>query len=1247
MKMEINRPQLNEEQKKAAFCGENAVVAAGAGSGKTFVLASRFAWLLTEKGYKVDEILTLTFTKKAASQMYSRIYALISEIAETENGEKAQKAKTALDDFIHARIQTLDSYCASIARQCALRYGISPDFQIDKERCYNIALEVSYPFLIANRHHPAVERLYSHNRPNDIVRDIFADVLYNYCLIDKPRDFLSDVKIQFSSLRIEWENYNNKINSIIREIEHDITEDYNFLPVLAPIMENYKKNRIEMPGTREINEYLDLILNIPLDLVIEKSESHPLIKKIIKYMFFLNSVSSVSLKGGKKSENPVKKNINLLREMTSAVSSLAVSCIQAGLICSVMSLFYELQKHYLAKKRAEGVLTFKDVASLSRTILAEQNDIRQSEKETFKAIMIDEFQDNNELQKDILFILAEKNGINGKGVPSYDDLCPGKLFFVGDEKQSVYLFRGADVSVFRRLKNEIKSRDLPLKINYRSSPDLIGAFNAIFGGCGFDSGGKAALHDFNSVFAPPDHLPLYEAGYTALESSGKCGEKTIHRGLSLCILNKDNIPENENKETLLSSDESEAGFVAEKIKTLLSRNYQPDDIAVLFRTRSHLYLYEKHLRSLGIPYTCEDINDLFYGGPVNDIMSVLRLAAHPMDKAAYAEMLRSPFAGLSIPGTAVCLSFVCGESGKHEPFDDFPIQCLEETDRAKYICGQKIYSSIRKKSETENISSLISELWYNEGYRYETEWNPQTGVYRELYDYLFHLASNADADNQELSSFTDSMISLRNSGGQLKDAEIPLEHSGAVHLMTIHKSKGLEFPVVFLCSCGNWGQSDKCETVYFSEKAGIVFSPPPPPEYRSISEKQCNFFWEQASGDIKQKKTAELRRLLYVGMTRAENELYITGSLNIKNEDGIDDFSVLLKKYSEKKCKKNDNYIEGDSIINNNTFFGLLLPAITAHIPDDGLAAGSSFFNIEEIKHLPQNYLKSDETSVSGARSGDQKLRKNNKKSLKEFINNINPFYENAEIIKTPFLKDNHLTPVQLKKITGDFYEEDTDDWQPEKNVRSRRHNINNEYSGIKSDDIFNKVDSILQRFSQNSEENTEKFNSGSFGTIAHICVEAHLNKEEPAIPSNISCLLTPSQMSTLLEAGKELAERFIISPLGKIAESAGLRESEFSFRSLIKNNEGGEIFINGTVDLFFEDAETIHIVDFKTDSVEKPNEHTAQMACYFCAISSLFADPLKKQCRIWLYYLRTGHAVEMTEKVIKYNLEQKTLLML
>jgi ATP-dependent helicase/nuclease subunit A len=1222
-------PELNEEQKKAAFCTENAVVAAGAGSGKTLVLANRFAWLLTEKGYKVDEILTLTFTKKAAGQMFRRIHSMLSAIAANENGIKAERARQALDDFVHARIQTLDSYSTSLVRQCAPRYGISPGFEINPERSGEIAMEESLPFLIENRHHPAIERLYADNRPNDIARNIFTEIMCNYCRIDSPKNFTDDIKKQFDIVCAEWKNQVDKITSLIKEMEEQIHDNPDMCPGLVPVIEKYKRKKITPVKEGEIRKYFDLLLETEGESVVEKAESHQIQKMLADYLFFITEINEVKINKGKPKVNPVKENIKEIRALYGKFSSLVVYCMQAGFILSFMSLLNKLQERYLDRKRAEGILTFSDVANLSRTILIEQEDIRQSEKESFKAIMIDEFQDNNELQKDLLFLLAEKNELFTRGIPQADDLCQGKLFFVGDEKQSIYLFRGADVSVFRKLKNEIKSENLPLKINYRSVPALIGAFNAIFGGSDFDPHGKMSLHEKPSVFAPglSQPLPLYEAAYAPLEAKNEGAGS-----LSVCILNKKEEDNFDEDDARLSDVENEARFVAERIDQLLKektegggQKYQPKDIAILFRSHSPQHLFEKQLRLLGIPYTSEDINDLFHSGLVNDIVSVLRLASHPLDSASYAEMLRSPFAGLSLSGTAVCLS-IYRDAKNSAPFNDEPLAFLDEADTEKYRCGRKVYSSICKKAAEKNVSSLVSELWYNEGYRYETEWHPNTSVYREYFDYLYHLAVNADNANQGLAAFTDYICSLRDSGERLKDIEIPLDRPGAVHLLTIHKSKGLEYPVVFICCCGKHSRNQG-KNVYNSDEAGIVFSPPLPAACCNISGVRKNFFWEQVSAEERQKRTAELRRLLYVAMTRAEEKLFLTGTLDIADAE-TDDFSLNIKNYIERKCEKNENDIYGDSILNNDTFFGLFLPAISSHIPTDGIGK-KSFFNLEAIPVYAQENAKN--TGLS-----------NDQKGLNKFFKRADPFYQNAEIIKTDILFDNHRSPVSLRNREEDGAEAESLHLSDQAEISGRGFFINREFSGKKSDDVFEKVDSMLARYSQSEDDNSEKFNSGSFGTIAHICVEANLNGKEPVIPANIAGFLSPEEGDTFLDAGKELACRFVLSPLGKIAGSAELRESEFSFRSLVKNKAGKEIFISGTVDLFFEDTDSIHVVDFKTDSRESPGEHTAQMACYYHAVSALFAVPVKKECRTWLYYLRTGHAVEMTEKIKNFNLEQR-----
>ncbi|MCL2266237.1 MAG: UvrD-helicase domain-containing protein [Treponema sp.] len=1227
-------PRLNKEQEKAAYCEKNAVVAAGAGSGKTMVLASRFVYLVTEKGIGADEILTLTFTKKAAGQMFTRIYSLLSEIAQENSGEKSLRAKKAIDNIIHARIQTLDSYSAALVKTCASRYGISPMFEINPQRSREIALEESLPFLITNRQHPAIEKLYSENSPDDIARNIFPEILDKHCLLDRERDFTDDIKKQFKIILFEWEKMTNEIGLIVNGFENNMTEINEMCGNLFPVMEEYKKNKIKVLKTAEIKSFFDLLLQEDHKTVIEKAESHPVHRQLHQLLYFIMKIYKVNTIKGKPKDNPVKEKVKKIKACYEKFSSLVVYCMQAGFIYSFMSLLNELQKNYLHRKRTEGILTFNDVSHLARTILMEQKDIRQSEKETFKAVMIDEFQDNNELQKDLLFLLAEKKDLLCDNIPKPDDLCEDKLFFVGDEKQSVYLFRDADVSVFRKLKNDIKGVNLSLKINYRSCSSLIGAFNAIFGGSVHDPYGKAPLNEFSSVFAPEknEKLPLYEASYAPLETI-----KEKEGSLSICILNGS---ENEESAEIaegasrLSDVENEARYTAEQIEKLLQEKkedgkskYQPNDIAILFRSHSPQFLFEKHLRLLGIPYATGDINDLFYGGVVNDIMSVLRLAAYPLDTTAYAQMLRSPFTGLSLNGTAVCLS-VFREADSKLPFNDDTAAFLDDNDRERYENGKKIYESICSKAsgenapgETSGICALLDNLWSAEGYRYETQWHPNTGIYGEYYDYLYHLAVIADNASQGLAAFTDYINSLRSSGERLKDIDVPLDRSGAVHLMTVHKSKGLEFPVVFVCCCGKHGKRNQDRIVYESGEAGIVFCPPMPQSCHNIPDIKKNFFWELSCTEEKRKRTAELRRLLYVAMTRAEEKLYLTGSLDLDNAQSgqtqVDnDFKNKIKNYIDAQREKKENYLKGDSILDNDTFFGLLLPAVSSQIT-------SSFFNMEEIPVYSEEYIPG---------SAKKTVLKNDQDGLNVYIASVKSKYTKAKTLITPLLPNNHITPVSLKK----------EDLAAAGIPLGRGIFVNDNYSGGMSNDIFNRVDSLLSRLQQTDDDSNERFNSGSFGTIAHCCVEALLNKQEVLIPVSVSGLLSPVEFTALLEAGNEIARRFVDSPLGKIAQKAELRENEYAFRSLLKNRKGNEIFINGTIDLFFEENGVIHIVDFKTDLIEKPTEHTAQMACYHRAITSLFAVPLKKQCRIWLYYLRTGHAVEMTDKACQFDLEQR-----
>ncbi|MCL2138314.1 MAG: UvrD-helicase domain-containing protein, partial [Treponema sp.] len=393
------KPALNKEQQAAVYCEKNSVIAAGAGAGKTLVLAKRFVWLITEKKYAVNEILTLTFTKKAATEMYRRIYLELSETASDCSGEKGKLAQKAIDEFAQARIQTLDSYSTAIVKQAANRYGISPDFSVDDERCRQLAIEEALPFVIARRSHPAIECLYHHKNPVYIANEIFAKALYNYSYIDSPPDVEHDINIQFNIICNEWKKYRKIIIDKIDEISIICRENEKLHPDIAPILHQFNKGNVAFPDEQELRNFFKQLMDIPEKNKVSWANAHSLQKAMEDTLVFFASLKDLNLNKGPKKNNPVKDFVINFRKIFNEFSSLAVYCKQAGLIYSMLILLSDLQKQYLEKKRSLGILTFSDIARLSKKILLEQHDIRYNEKETFKAIMIDEFQDNNEMQK--------------------------------------------------------------------------------------------------------------------------------------------------------------------------------------------------------------------------------------------------------------------------------------------------------------------------------------------------------------------------------------------------------------------------------------------------------------------------------------------------------------------------------------------------------------------------------------------------------------------------------------------------------------------------------------------------------------------------------------------------------------------------------------------------------------------------------------------------------------------------------
>ncbi|MGP1601704.1 UvrD-helicase domain-containing protein [Treponema sp.] len=1258
---------LNDEQKKAVLCMQNAVVAAGAGSGKTFVFARRFSHLIVDMGFELDSILALTFTNKAASEMYARIYKTLKTLAPS-NG----CAQKALEEFHKARIQTMDSYCASVLRSASRIYGIPPDFVTDVQKITEYVSKEALSFALRHRKNPALQELCALSPIDQIARDFFAASILQYSVIAQPFDFDSGLEKQIAIIADIWKRELALVDENAAPLADLIEDCENAGNELLCVLEN---NRI---AASALCEYMSKLRSPDIGTGEKKELSAALNAQLTAFFESLYALKRERAAGKKK------PFVLSLRSAYAALSACANYILHFDHVMSLIPLLVEFESKISEWKRVSGILSFADISSLALKILIEQPHIRRAEKERIRCIMIDEFQDNNEQQRDMLFLLAEHTDRNERSVPQAADLCPDKLFFVGDEKQSIYLFRGADVSVFRKLKTDLSGEGVSLAKNYRSSPALIAAFNRFFGGFSEqpDTSERSPYSVFlqNESILPGKNFPLFEAEYTkALAGRTENNDGVLSAPIHFFLLNTKNSSEAENGEDggsafsddieeALSADENEAVFVAAKIASLIRGGTKPEDIAVLFRSYSRQDLYEKHLRLQGVPYSSETVTGFFSDAPVNDIYYFLRLIVYPQDMHAFAAVLASPFVRLKRKAVLACI-----ESVRRMPHNTLSVLFCEQAggalqgdDAVRFNAGLQLYKRIRAKT-SQSCTDIIDELWYRQGYRYETLCRTDGALFAELYDYLYELARSADAGGKKLGGFVETLAELAVNQDKLQDIDIPLERSGSVRLMSIHKSKGLEFPIVFICSASSRGRGTvNTDKLYVDKDGGISFNFPP---IHGIPECSKNIFFDSETEILKQKAEAELRRLLYVAFTRAEREVYVSASYGL-NKDAQTVLEALLNEHSEyagdedfllrselealfaqrsesAQSKENRVSVTAPEFCDpNDTFFAFLLPVIVSLCSDFKSRPHKLPFTLERIPLMSRE----DIFKLTDKKAG--KKTSENQKHTAESIAALKAVYEKIPGIQTPVLQSLYRSPSQLSPASSDGLSGKN---TASDTILGGGHSSHPACSniplfagslplGAQEEASYSEVDDIVHSFSNG------EFAYNHFGTIAHAFTEAAFTGLEPKVPPETVYVLSETQKKTVFAAAKKMADAFINSDLGQQAQNAVWRKNEYSFKLRVpasaaaqnltdSENDSAYLILNGQIDLVFETEDGIvTVVDFKTDAHEKPSDYVLQLAAYRRA-ASVIRNKEVSQVKTYVYYLRSGNAADITEQTEQADL--------
>ncbi len=820
--------ELTEFQKKALQFDKHIALTANAGSGKTFVLAKRYVQIALDANLSLSKLIAITFTDKAAGELYARISREINErLALAESRTEKAKLKRLRSELVSANISTIHAFCSSLIREFAPQVGVDTNFTQIDDRQDTELLDVTLENF--------VEESLKKSEENDVRKLIrFFGSVKNF--IEQLKKLLRDKNNVDKVLPFYLEKSEEEIaafyrNAFTERVKRVWNPNFEELPELfAPLLEALLAKRKAEENVRDIKEKLDKL-----------SEASDIIDKIkiTREIFRTGIFTQREIRLNRKKmqgfdraliatfEDGIKKFAEMVKIIDLSGEPKAVEKSLAGYAKLIVKVYNRVVSEYERKKRINGFLNFEDLLRYAAEIL-KNDETRRFLAKRYDYIMVDEFQDTNEIQYEII-------------MPLLENLTRGNLFVVGDEKQSIYMFRNAELRIFKEAKEEIGNKAesgtvLELPHSFRLAPNL-----ALF-----------TNYVFKRLFANP----VAEFNEVA------------HNDL-ICARG-----ENEQGEIgilLAGEDRSEETLTAHKILDLKNKGEADfKDIAVLCRKRKHFAPLMREFLRLDIPFTIVGSKGFYQNQIVEDIYNFLAFVSDESNDVALTGILRSPFFYLSD-------------------------RKLFEISREK---GNYFYEKLRafgaKDKKVENIVKLLSrfkrlasELPLNEFIRTLLIESNYLAVISSRHDSQIDFANIEklisianEFSNNSFGTFYDFVEYLRKSVEEYEDeeeAEI-LKSENKVKIMTVHAAKGLEFPVVFLFKGGEAGTrfSIKEKEIYFDKEFGIVAKVPLANDNFYVAYKTPPATALYSYYRLK-KESAENKRVFYVAVTRARDKLFISG----------------------------------------------------------------------------------------------------------------------------------------------------------------------------------------------------------------------------------------------------------------------------------------------------------------------------------------------------------------------------------
>jgi ATP-dependent helicase/nuclease subunit A len=488
---------------------------------------------------------------------------------------------------------------------------------------------------------------------------------------------------------------------------------------------------------------------------------------------------------------------------------------------------------YAGAKRRESALDFEDLQLVARDVLRDHPQIRDLEALRFRAIMVDEFQDTNRLQCELVDLLAEGPGERD-------------VFFVGDEFQSIYGFRHADVQVFRERRAQ-EGGGLVLSQNYRSRPEVLAAVNELFRG------------DFGDDFQP-------------LTASGEFPDPVFGQPVELLVTDKSSYSGTETHWR-----RAEARHIARRVRELIdSGAATAGDIVLLFAAGTDAEWYEQELRRQGIPTYRATGRGYFGQQQVVDVLAYFRLLQNRYDDTALLGVLASPFVGVSNDALAL-LRRSAGRRPLYAGLERTLPEGLGERDERLLLAFKQRYARLTEGSACLSLERLCEQMLVEHDYDLAVlaQWDG-----RRRYANIRKLARLARAYEElrgrDIEGFLRFMAEQEAVGARQLEAVAEEEGADAVRLLTIHAAKGLEFKVVVVADAGRDRRPPAADELLALSDGRFGFRIVDP----LTSERRGAFGYEEVRQAREAEDRAERLRLYYVAMTRAIDRLIVSGAVD-------------------------------------------------------------------------------------------------------------------------------------------------------------------------------------------------------------------------------------------------------------------------------------------------------------------------------------------------------------------------------